>query len=142
MFSSLFSVFSAFLLLLSHFVSAAPVQPVEYIAFAPTITNPTKDTIWMAGSKQNVTWLTSNVPAEAQTYTISVLLGHFANNSENLDIKNPLATQVPIMDGTVTVTVPAGTPFGTNYTVAVLGDSGDVCPPFTIIPSTGSVALH
>ncbi|KAH0832071.1 hypothetical protein J3R83DRAFT_12979 [Lanmaoa asiatica] len=160
MFSSLFSVFSALLLVLSHSVNAAPLQPVELLAFAPTITSPTTGTIWVAGSKQSVSWQTKNVPVEAQNYTLTILLGYLDNASENLDIRksitfrsrvrlltggseHPLATQVPIMDGTVTITVPADATFRPNYTVAVIGDSGDVSPAFTITPPLGtSVALH
>lgn len=135
MFSSLFSVFSALLLVLSHPVNAAPVKPTQLLAFAPSITSPTAGVIWVTGTQQNVSWLTSNVPTEARNYTLTVLLGYFANNSENLDIsksitfrshrqvltggsENPLATQVPIMQGSVTVLVPSNTTYGTNYTVA------------------------
>jgi len=131
MFSSLFSVFSALFLGLSSLVSAAPVQPVQFIAFAPTITYPDTSTVWITNTTDHVDWLTSNVPDEAKNYTVTILLGHFANNSENLDVQHPLATQIPIMQGTATVTVPVVTP-GTNYTVVVIGDSGDTSPCFTI----------
>ncbi|KAF8133805.1 hypothetical protein EV363DRAFT_935584 [Boletus edulis] len=135
MFSSLFSVFSALLLGLSYLVNAAPVKPTELLAIAPTITSPTAGVVWPAGSKQNVTWLTNNIPPEAQNYTLAVLLGFFANDSENLDIKHPLATQVPIMQGSVIVTLPPNATYRTNYTVVVIGDSGNASPPFTITNS-------
>jgi hypothetical protein len=131
MFSSLFSVLPALFFGLSSLVSAAPVQPVQLIAFAPTITYPGTGVTWITNTTQHVDWLTNNVPAEAQNYTVTILLGYLANNSENLDIKHPLATQIPIMQGTAIVTVP-DVASGSNYTVAVIGDSGDVCPPFTI----------
>ena len=134
MFSSLFSVLPALFLGLSSLVSAAPVQPVQLIAFAPTITYPGTDIVWTTNTTQHVDWLTDNVPAEAQNYTVTILLGYLANNSENLDIsksntfrwrvhiltggsEHPLATQIPIMQGTAIVTVPVVTP-GSNYTVA------------------------
>lgn len=135
MFSSLFSVFSAILLVLSHYGNAAPLQPVELLAVTPTITSPNTGTVWLAGSSQNVTWLTYNIPAEAQNYTVTILLGYLENDSENLDIceliafrsrrqvltggsDHPLATQVPIMQGIATVEVPASTTYRTNYVVA------------------------
>lgn len=135
MLSSLFSVFSAFILILSHLVNAAPVTPTEFLAFAPTIISPSNGTVWVAGSSQNVSWKTSNVPNEARNYTLTVLLGRIANNSENLDIsksiafrshvqvltsgsEKPLASQVPIMEGTVSIIVPSNTTDGTNYIVA------------------------
>jgi hypothetical protein len=90
MFSSLFSVFSALFLGLSSLVSAAPVQPVELLAFAPSITYPCNDTTWVIGGTQHVDWLTDNVPAEAQNYTLTILLGFFGNNSENLDISKSI----------------------------------------------------
>lgn len=92
MFSSLFSVFPALFLGLSSLASAAPtsVQPVELLAFAPSITYPCNGTVWVIGDIQHVDWRTDNVPAEAQNYTLTVLLGYLANNSENLDISKSI----------------------------------------------------
>jgi len=90
MFSTLFSVFSTLLLGLSYLVNAAPVQPVELLAVAPTITSPNGDSIWAAGSNQDVCWLTDDIPPEAENYTVTVLLGFFANDSENLDIRKSI----------------------------------------------------
>ncbi|KIJ62579.1 hypothetical protein HYDPIDRAFT_59824, partial [Hydnomerulius pinastri MD-312] len=102
------------------------------IAFAPTITSPSTGTIWLAGTKQNVTWVTSNVPSSIQDSTLVILLGFFANNSENLDIQHPLANSVPIMQGFAEITVPSNATLKTDYTVVVIGDSGDASKPFTI----------
>lgn len=93
MFSTSFSLFSTLLLGLSYLANAAPVQPVEFLAVAPTITSPTGDSIWPAGSSQDVSWLTDNIPAEAQSYTVTILLGYFANNSENLDIRKSITSK-------------------------------------------------
>ncbi|KAG9315758.1 hypothetical protein JVU11DRAFT_3407 [Chiua virens] len=154
MFSSLFSIFSALFVGLAYSVNAAPIQPTELIAFAPNIIAPARGDIWPVGSQQKVAWSTDNIPSEAQNYTVVILLGYFTfvNNteSENLDIAHPLATQVPIMSGMAMVTVPLNATLGPNSTVAgkyparhhihlfcthllpVIGDSGDVSPPFTI----------
>lgn len=134
MFTSLFSVFSAFLLGFSYLVNAAPAKPVEFLAFAPSIIQPNTGAVWVAGTKEQVAWKTDNVPPEAQNYTLTVLLGNLTATSENLDIsksinfnqrarlltgrsEHPLATYVPIMNGSVVITVP-NTTFGTNYIVA------------------------
>lgn len=80
------SLFSALLLGFFFLVNAAPTtSPAELLAFGPTILSPTNATIWSTGSQQQVLWLTSNVPQEAQNYTLQVVLGFLANNSENLD---------------------------------------------------------
>ncbi|KAF9221618.1 hypothetical protein BS17DRAFT_710923 [Gyrodon lividus] len=119
----------------SYLVSAAPVQPVQLIAFAPTITSPCAGDIWPTSSKQNVTWLTQNVPSEIQNSSIVILLGFSANNSENLDYKHPLASNVPIMDGIVEITVPWNLTLRNDYIVVVIGDSGDASELFTITPN-------
>jgi len=135
MFSSLFSVFSALLLGFSYLAGAAPVQPVEMIAFAPTITSPKGGEVWPTSSQQTVGWATDNVPSEIQDTTVIVLLGYSANDSENLDYKNPLASGVPIMDGTVQITVPQNLTLRTDYIIVLIGDSGDASNPFTILPT-------
>ncbi|KAF8842184.1 hypothetical protein BDN67DRAFT_966178 [Paxillus ammoniavirescens] len=136
MFNLLFSFFSALFLGFSYLVSGAPVQPVELIAFAPTITAPNAGDIWPTNSKQSVCWRTDNVPAQIQNTTVVILLGYSENNSENLDIQHPLASGVPIMDGTVEITVPWNATYRTDYLVALIGDSGDTSDCFTILPNS------
>lgn len=167
MLTSLFSVLSALLFALSLPVTAAPTRPTKLLAFAPSIITPNNQSVWVVGSSNNnVSWRTDNVPPQAQNYTLVVLLGQFANNSENLNTSksstfgprvqaltagsaNPLASGVPIMAGSVSVTIPSGTPPGNNYTVVgkypalptsfvlihskVIGDSGDTSQPFSIV---------
>jgi len=135
MFSSLFSIFSTLLLGFSYLASAAPVQPVDLIAFAPTITSPSGGEVWLAGSTHNVTWLTNNVPSEAQSYTVDILLGYYENSSENLDNQSPLAIDVPIMSGSAEITLPQDLTFRDDYIIVVMGDSGDASNPFTILPT-------
>ncbi|KAG6334255.1 hypothetical protein ID866_4830 [Astraeus odoratus] len=133
MFNTLLSLLSVFLLAFSYMTNAAPVQPVELLVFSPNITSPNGQTVWFTGSKQNVTWETDNIPDEKKNSTGLLLLGHQTNNSENLDIHNPLATQFPISLGYVEITVPQGLENRTDYIVVLFGDSGNACPEFTII---------
>ena len=86
MFSTMFSIFSALMLAMSYVSTAAPVHPVELLAWSPTITCPTALTIWKAGSVETVSWKTDNIPQEKQGSTGLLLLGYEANDSENLDI--------------------------------------------------------
>ncbi|KAG1885021.1 hypothetical protein F4604DRAFT_1574138 [Suillus subluteus] len=126
----MFSIFSAFLL---AFATAAPVHPVELLAWSPTILCPTQFTIWPRGSTQTVTWETDNIPEEKLNSTGLLLLGYMANNSENLDIKHPLAVNFPIINGEVTVTVPENATVRGNAIVVLFGDSGNASPEFAII---------
>ncbi|KAH7885263.1 hypothetical protein F5I97DRAFT_1928664 [Phlebopus sp. FC_14] len=135
MFGSLFSLFSALLLAVSYLVSAAPVQPVELLVWSPTITSPKLGDVWLTGSTQNVTWLIDDIPDEKKNSTGLLLLGYFANNSENLDIKHPLASGFPIAWGWVDITVPTNLTRRDNYTVVLFGDSGNASPAFTIKPN-------
>ncbi|KAG1822875.1 uncharacterized protein BJ212DRAFT_1263479 [Suillus subaureus] len=126
----MFSIFSAFLL---AFATAAPVHPVELLAWSPTILSPTQFTIWPSGSTQTVTWATNNIPEEKLNSTGLLLLGYMENNSENLDIKHPLAVNFPIISGGVTVTVPENATVRGNAIVVLFGDSGNASPEFAIV---------
>ncbi|KAG2037794.1 hypothetical protein BDR03DRAFT_863160 [Suillus americanus] len=127
---TIFSIFSAFLL---AFATAAPVHPVELLAWSPTILCPTRFTIWPRGSTQTVTWETDNIPEEKLNSTGLLLLGYMANNSENLDIKHPLAVNFPIISGEVTFTVPDNATVRGNAIVVLFGDSGNASPEFAIV---------
>lgn len=120
----MFSLFSALMLALSYLATAAPVHPVELLAWSPSITSPNALTVWPCGSLQTVSWKTDNIPAEKQNSTGLLLLGYMENDSENLDIstliyhnhlfkllkgnpaEHPLATNFPISLGSVSFTVP------------------------------------
>jgi hypothetical protein len=127
---TMFSIFSAFLL---AFTTAAPVHPVELLAWSPTILTPTQFTIWPRGSIQTVTWATNNIPEEKLNSTGLLLLGYMANDSENLDIQHPLAVNFPIISGEVTFTVPENATACGNAIVVLFGDSGNASPEFAII---------
>ncbi|KAI6030919.1 hypothetical protein F5J12DRAFT_955231 [Pisolithus orientalis] len=138
MHAALFSFFVA--VFFSVFARAAPVttQPVELLVFSPTITSPTAGIVWITNTKANVTWLTSNIPAEKQNTTGLLLLGYEANNSENLDIYHPLASQFPLAQGWVEFTVPSNLTYKNNYIVVLFGDSGNASPQFTITPNNAT----
>lgn len=128
---TMFSIFSAFLL---AFATAAPtVHPVELLAWSPTILCPTGITVWPRGSTQTVTWRTDNVPEEKLNSTGLLLLGYMENNSENLDIKHPLAVNFPIISGEVTIIVPENATVRSDAIVVLFGDSGNASPEFAII---------
>jgi len=132
MFTSLFALFSVLLL---HLADAAPAGATTLLAFAPTILQPAKGANWILGEDELVEWKTDNIPIEAQNYHLRILLGHPDNNSENLNTTYPLADNVPIMQGSVTVVLPLGTPVGDGYVIALIGTSDDLSSPFSISAS-------
>ncbi|KAI6039332.1 hypothetical protein EDC04DRAFT_2603307 [Pisolithus marmoratus] len=138
MLSALLSFLAAFFF--SVFARAAPIQPVELLVFSPTITSPTDSTVWITNTKANVTWITSNIPAEKQNSTGLLLLGYNSSGSENLDIYHPLASQFPLSQGWVEFVVPYNLTYRTDYIVVLFGDSGNASPQFTITPNTASQA--
>ncbi|KAK7694779.1 hypothetical protein QCA50_001967 [Cerrena zonata] len=97
----------------------------------PKVNTPTTGTVWTTGSKQNITWDTAGIPEEALDTPGVIYLGHIENDSENLDIANPIAKGFKYRDGTVEVTVP-DVETRPDYIVALLGDSGNISPQFTI----------
>ncbi|EIM81620.1 uncharacterized protein STEHIDRAFT_66408 [Stereum hirsutum FP-91666 SS1] len=116
-------------------VSATPIKarvnPVSLIVWSPTVTSPVAGDTWVSGENATVTWDTSDIPAEKEDSTGMILLGYNENNSENLNISNPLALNFPINAGTVTFTVPDVTPKD-NYFAVLFGDSGNASPEFSI----------
>ncbi|KAI0043934.1 hypothetical protein FA95DRAFT_1562753 [Auriscalpium vulgare] len=125
--------FFALLALAAAAATASPVSPVSNVVVAPPITAPAGGAVWPVLSKQLVEWDTSYIPAEAQNYTGSVLLGHRipGSDSENLDLYNPLATGFRLTDGEVEVVTPVVPP-DNAYFVVLVGDSADRSLDFTI----------
>ncbi|KAH9992025.1 hypothetical protein BJV77DRAFT_1004014 [Russula vinacea] len=119
--------------------SAAPVvlsnaQLSGRGVWAPPITNPQAGTVWNSGEDVTVTWDTSTRPGQVSNPVGSVVLGFIqpdGSGGENLDIDNPLAQGFQLDDGQVTFTVPS-VPTKNNYIVALIGDSGNISPQFTI----------
>jgi len=113
-------------------VGSVPIDAHELIVFNPKITAPTASASWPRGSVQTVSWDTKGIPREIIHNTGVLLLGYLENDSENLDIDNPLATRFPIMAGSVKVTMPRDIPSRDDYFVVLFGDSGNRSPNFRI----------
>ncbi|KAH9979988.1 hypothetical protein BGW80DRAFT_1200049 [Lactifluus volemus] len=94
------------------------------------ITTPNAQTTWVVGTVQEVEW---NIPAISfdPSTTAKIVLGYVDNNSENLCLDSPLATNVPVNAGKAMITVP-NVKDGDKYIVDFFGDSGDKSDQFTI----------
>jgi len=135
----IFQLPAAFLLFeLALGVVAAPALGPMHLSkkdvWAPPITKPAMGTVWRVGSTVTVSWDTSTRPAQVTNPVGTLLLGSLQPNGvggENLDVDNPLAKGFPLSDGKVNIVVPNVAP-NNNYIVALIGDSGDISPEFTI----------
>ncbi|KAK0487407.1 hypothetical protein IW261DRAFT_613717 [Armillaria novae-zelandiae] len=108
--------------------------------FSPKITNPTAGTTWFKDSRVNVTWDTSNAPQNLTNTKGKLVLGFMndQDDSEHLDMQNPLAQGFDILAGTMSFLVPDVMP-GPDYIVVLFGDSGNRSPRFEIrIPEAGA----
>ncbi|KAF8558329.1 hypothetical protein OG21DRAFT_1382797, partial [Imleria badia] len=97
----------------------------------PPITSPTANTIWNVGQTQTVTWQTTGLPVNQTNPSGMLVLGYMYNNSENLMLNSPLATNLNYSVGQAQITVP-NVPTRTDYIVVLFGDSGNASPEFTI----------
>jgi len=114
-------------LVLAVSTTATPVRIAErakLIVYGPPITSPQGGDTWFVGSKQVVSWDTTNMPPAAANYTGTIYLGYHEDGSisEHLDIselfecfgchrthtrvENPLATGFLLSTGYQSVTVP------------------------------------
>ncbi|KAH9851531.1 hypothetical protein C2E23DRAFT_924333 [Lenzites betulinus] len=129
-------------LVLAFAVSASRAKPV-YLgnrdAVSPPITNPTAQTVWKTGEVQTVTWDVSALNGAPPSNPLaSILLGTLTSDgNEHLMVDSPLVTNVPIIGGNATLTVPT-VPSGKNYIVCLFGSSGDISPLFTIVGTDSS----
>ncbi|KAH8114439.1 hypothetical protein DFH11DRAFT_1466099, partial [Phellopilus nigrolimitatus] len=99
----------------------------------PPVTAPNASTVWAVGETQTVVWNTSSLPSQITNTNGTVLLG-FVNDTtgnEHLMISTPLASGFDIRSGSVNIVVPNVEP-RSDYIVALLGDSGNISPKFTI----------
>lgn len=103
----------------------------------PPITSPTADTVWQVGEKQLVTWSTDGLSPNVTNPVGMLVLGYMYNNSENLMLSSPLATNLNYTDGQVLITVP-DVETREDYIVVLFGDSGNASPEFTIINDSSS----
>jgi len=103
--------------------------------WAPEITEPDSETVWLAGELVTVTWDTSDPPQNPTGTKGKLLLGRLEDNGddedEHLDVAHPLAYGFDMTDGKVRVRVPNVEP-GNDYIVVLIGDSGNRSPLFTI----------
>ncbi|KAG2060625.1 hypothetical protein BDR06DRAFT_993358 [Suillus hirtellus] len=103
----------------------------------PPITSPTADTVWQVGEKQLVTWSTDDLSPNVTNPVGMLVLGYMYNNSENLMLSSPLATNINYTDGQALITVP-DVETREDYIVVLFGDSGNASPEFTIINDSSS----
>lgn len=120
---------------LASLVLSLPVNLRDVVD--PPITSPTADTVWHVGEKQLVTWSTEGLPANITNPVGMLVLGYNYNNSENLMLNSPLATNINYTDGQVLITVP-NVETREDYIVVLFGDSGNASPKFTIINDSSS----
>ncbi|VDC03357.1 unnamed protein product [Peniophora sp. CBMAI 1063] len=120
--------------------SALGLHTAEYHAlsartvWAPPITAPDAQTVWRVGAQETVRWDTSDAPADPTSTSATIYLGYMnydGEGGENLDTEHPLATDVDLTKGEYTITVPT-VPHRDTYIVALVGDSGNISPEFTI----------
>ncbi|KAI0250937.1 hypothetical protein BJV78DRAFT_1127119 [Lactifluus subvellereus] len=110
------------------------MQLTKKDVWVPPITAPQAGTTWTVGHKVTVSWDTSTRPAQVTNPTGTLLLGFldpYGTGGENLDVGNPLAKGFPLSAGKVDFVVPDVVPKN-NYIVALIGDSGNISPEFTI----------
>ncbi|KZV62614.1 hypothetical protein PENSPDRAFT_758577 [Peniophora sp. CONT] len=117
-------MFSRSILAISAYVSLVSAAALD--VFVPPITSPSASTKWTAGAVETVTWDTSNAPAQISNPSGIVVL-----EKGGLPVAT-LKDGFPITDGSVDVTVPANLTTGTDYTIILFGDSGNVSPQFEI----------
>ncbi|EJC97856.1 uncharacterized protein FOMMEDRAFT_97946 [Fomitiporia mediterranea MF3/22] len=135
-----------YLVVASCFVQLAQAVPLV-IGLArrdvadPPVLAPNASTVWTVGDTQTVVWCvnTSGLPEQITNRQGTVLLGFLNDTSgdEHLMIDSPLASGFDITSGSVDVVVPDVEP-RTDYIIALLGDSGNISPKFTIKSSSGS----
>ncbi|EPT05168.1 hypothetical protein FOMPIDRAFT_1111829 [Fomitopsis schrenkii] len=112
--------FTALLFALVSSVSASAI-------WDPTILTPNAQSVWVRGQTTEVTWDTSNPPANATQFIGQVRLAKGGIQGYGV-----LASGFHLADGSVEVTVPSGLDPGSDYQVVLFGDSGNVSPEFTI----------
>jgi hypothetical protein len=111
-------------------VSASPVATLEKRdVFTPPVLYPHNGTVWKIGQHHNVTWDTSNAPAELSNPVGLILLRKAGETTPVI-----LANNFSILLGRIEVTVPWVVD-GADYSIILFGDSGNDSQDFTI---TGS----
>jgi hypothetical protein len=112
------------------FVTTGVLFSVLALARA-TITSPTESTVWSSGDQVTVNWDPSKTEDDSPG---KLVLGQPEDDSDNLDLDNPLAQDFPLSAGSVQFTVP-DLSSGSDYIVVLFAgdsDDGDASPQFTI----------
>ncbi|KAF9261451.1 hypothetical protein L218DRAFT_870148 [Marasmius fiardii PR-910] len=124
---------SALTSVLALFAVASTASPLEarkaLDVWNPRITSPNADTVWVVGTKVNVTWDTSDAPQRISSGSAVMLRNSTGPTPADLYLKK--VNTFDLRDGTVEVTVP-DVPPGTDYVVVLFGDSGNWSPEFEI----------
>jgi len=126
-------IFTSILPFLSFTVRASQVLDV----FAPPIIQPNSSSVWPIGSTQIVIWSLDDVPSQITNPNGTIYLGFNESNSLNLNLSNPLVQILNLLAGNVTLIVP-DVPPRDDYILNLSGDSGNISPPFAIIPATSA----
>ncbi|KAN0127597.1 hypothetical protein V8E53_014575 [Lactarius tabidus] len=116
-------------------MQVAVQQITKRDVWVPPIIEPSSGTVWQTDTDVTVTWDTSNPPQDISNPQGTILLGFYLANGtggENLDVDHPLAQGFLLTDGEVTFPLPSTIEPGYNYIIALIGDSGNVSPEFTI----------
>ncbi|KAI0773335.1 hypothetical protein BD413DRAFT_318290 [Trametes elegans] len=99
------------------------------------ITLPKENDEWIIGEKRTIVWDTEGIPPNT-TITGDIVLGYLQGNTndKHFNYDNPIAKNVPITAGSVTVTVPVVEAHGT-YVIEAFGDPESISPRFIIKPA-------
>ncbi|KZV69460.1 hypothetical protein PENSPDRAFT_665726 [Peniophora sp. CONT] len=123
-------IFSRPLIALSSLAPLAFAAPLEVLiprdVFSPQILSPNAATIWQSGAIETVTWNTTGAPSSISNYA-SVIL------KKGYNYVDTLAQGFDLRAGEVDVTVPSGLATGNNYSIILMGDSGNVSPQFEVV---------
>ncbi|KAI8340769.1 hypothetical protein BC941DRAFT_418133, partial [Chlamydoabsidia padenii] len=101
----------------------------------PEITYPTAESIWTAGSRQNITWDTEHVVGGPipNDYTGIIKLGYLDPvDTPNEHLHWELAAGFPLNKGWQVVTLPTDLESRHTYIIVLMGNSGNASPEFTI----------
>ncbi|KAI0313936.1 hypothetical protein OF83DRAFT_1064633 [Amylostereum chailletii] len=138
-FSSTTSLVSALVYLggfTTLFASALSTPPVNSTivarsVWAPPVISPKQGNLWKVGSSQTVMWDTQNPPSRVTNYQGKLLLGFLDGSGSEEPRHHPLAQGFDLRDGQANIVVP-NVPSKDTYIAALIGDSGNVSPKFTI----------
>ncbi|KAJ7736576.1 hypothetical protein DFH07DRAFT_779647 [Mycena maculata] len=115
------------------FLSAAALAAVQATplissrdVYAPPITYPHTDSVWLVGQTHTVTWNATNPPAQITNPIGTILL-----RKSNLTTPVIMQANFALVSGKATVKVP-WVQDGDDYQLVLFGDSGNFSPYFTI----------